>query len=539
MFSVTGLPEQEDFNRICGDYMPDPLFCGYQNKNKDSAIMLVKAMTYLPKVSDDVTTTSLQEEACSYWTVSRMDKRSMATEAHKREYSKVRNYRVALAEQMRQKQKVQRLKDKLKQAEDECNKLESIAVTALQQCKEGGYNHRDYQINETILYFTPAQDGQPPIHVLWDRNLEEDGSKPTRTLPIMAFTSKSAKVRSQVAPAVHSMLPNRDGRQLDCHSARLRAECLSGLKLVNNGALVRKFWLRTQMTASAGYNDDLLFGSLDKRTSASYLQCRLVTLDSHTQSLAKVLLGSCAFASTCTTGWVQFTQYVGLVRSGQWPIADVWAQVVGALYAVIILVQATWLFRNWRDALGDVSKNRDYIICPQNEQGASFPVVRRRERSLTYISTVVIKAFDIPYDIAFSPARFHYKKVNQPWAQLKVGGSRVCVFGYPIVEMAKVENHGNRSVSQCSRLLVSFLSMGVQCATFAHHRDFSGSSMASLAVALFFSTFSLVFSAVILCEQSKEFSAAKFGVERYLEDTSKANEARRHAARKIIDCHFN
>lgn len=555
--SVTGLPDHEDFHGITGDYKPDASFRGYRQKKENSELMLVKAIRK-PKVNHD-RSGAQEQEMHAYWTVSKMDTELLLEK--EAIYPKVRNFRVAQAEFLRKEEVVQRFEEKIQLLRNELKELKNVVEACRVECENAGVKNpeQSLEINETVLYSIPAQDGDRslPTHKFWTRNYEPRGAKPTTSMPIMAFTASSAKKETSVPRAVHTMLKHSSGRDLDCHSARLRAKPLENLELVHNGALVQTFWLGTE--ACKQEDADILYGIPDAATASKYLQCRLVTLDSHTQSVASVLIGACAFAATCTTSWVQFTQFVSMMEGDLWPLqGDPYARAASVCYASMFAIQVFWVLFNLKDAFNDVGKCSDFVVSPakKNKQGIVIPrpQVFCLTTVRTYVSAVVIKAFDIPYDIAFAPTRFHYKKVNQPWAQLKSGDCRVCVFGYPVVEFSKAENFGNRTSSQQARLLVSILSSVVQTALFlrrqetlAGSQETSGGSqeiskgaLATWIVGVIFSVASMVFSAVSLRKSNKEFKAAKYGAERIIKsDSSKAGAASREAARVMVEMHLD
>jgi len=347
---------------------------------------------------------------------------------------------------------------------------------------------------------------------------------------------------------VHTELENGDKRKLDCHSARLRAQHLSALKLVHKNAVVTKFWLNTS-ECSADWKL-VSHDKMDKRRRCKYLQCRVVTLDSHTRSLGNVMLGACAFASTLTMTWVHFTQLLAdITAKGRHAITSLEKMMLLG-YVFMILIQVIWFRFNWKDACNDVDKNPDFVLSNENKTAfenssdavkklAEWEQARKSGLQSTRFYAAVIKAFDIPYDIAYAPTRFHYKKIAQPWAQLKANQTRVWVFGYPIVEMSNVENHGNRTVSQTCRFLLSFANVIVLVCSHFRQNDMSLSqSVLSVLISGLISAASLAFSWENLINDTAEFEGAQFALDGMLKTRTEAEQAYKSAAIQMINSHM-
>jgi len=345
-------------------------------------------------------------------------------------------------------------------------------------------------------------------------------------------------------------LENADKRKLDCHSARLRAQHLSALKLVHKNAVVTKFWLNT--SECAPHWKLVSHDKMDKRRRCKYLQCRLVTLDSHTRSLGKVMLGACTFASTLTMTWVHFMQLLADITAKGHAITSL-EKMMLLSYVVMILIQVIWFRFNWKDACNDVDKNPDFVLSNKNKTAfenssdavtelAEWEQARKSGLQSTLFYAAVIKAFDIPYDIAYAPTRFHYKKIAQPWAQLKANQTRVWVFGYPIVEMSNVENHGNRTVSQTCRFLLSFANVIVLVCSYFRQNDTSLSqavlSLLPLLISVVISAASLTFSWENLINDTAEFKGAQFALDDMLNTSTAADQAYKSAAIQMINSHM-
>lgn len=534
--AVVGLPPHEDKSIICGDYDYNELFDGYLKSDKTK--MLVKAIRHIPKAKEE-DARCREKGQFRFWTLSNMDNDRMSNQE---DYASLRKYKVAVAELAGKEAVKKHLLEMVAEAEKDCDQLRAV-VEDLKMKLPCDSNEN---INETVLYYIAAKrdnKNEPPLHEYW--NGCSVNSSATATLPIMAYTASSKQKLSHVPAAVHSELENADKRKLDCHSARLRAEHLSALQLVHNNDVVTKFWLNTSECSTDWKL--VSYDKMDKRTRSKYLQCRLVTLDSHTHSLGKVMLGACAFASTLTMTWVHFTQLLAdMIAEGMNGIE----KMMLGVYVFMILIQVIWFRFNWKDACNDVDKNPDFVLSNENKtafENSSETVTNLAEweqasksglQSTRFYATV-IKAFDIPYDIAYAPTRFHYKKTSQPWAQLKTNQTRVWVFGYPIVEMSNVENHGNRTVSQTCRFLLSFANVIVLVCSHFRQDDMSLSqSVLSLLISALISVASLVFSWKNLINDTAEFEGAQFALDGMLNSEAESGQAYKSAAIQMINSHM-
>jgi len=271
---------------------------------------------------------------------------------------------------------------------------------------------------EEVLQIIGKKQCHLPMFELWSNCQSQSETAMAYPMP----DNKHPHKRAITAAATHTLLEN-NGRELDVHAARL---CVENLQFLEPGML--KFWMAMKPEADKKNAITILEPLAPKPgVAAKWMQCRLVTLDSHTTVVAKTVLGAgCFFSQTFTA--IQQT----LVH-----MSDCTLNMCCA--AVLFFLYGWWFLLVGRDASNDVDANPD---C-------------HNKGCVNKISAALLSLLDIPQDVRAAPTQFHYKKASLPWAALKVRNVRAWVFAYPIPELANVENaYAGRTVRHV-RLAVS------------------------------------------------------------------------------------